>query len=69
MKTLPGLASRKAQPQTLKGFPQQLSTRRSNVLHCRQLGVLKNVCPAVMMIRNVKMKFRNVLRESHAPNY
>jgi len=29
-----------------------------NVLHCRQLGVLKNVSQAVMMTRNVLLKLR-----------
>jgi len=39
----------------------------TNVLHCRQLGVLENVCLAVMMIRNVMMKLSKCLLKRVMP--
>jgi len=39
----------------------------ANVLHCRQLGVLENVCPAVMLIRNVMIKLSKCSLERVMP--
>ena len=38
-----------------------------NVLHCRQLGILKNVSPAVMVIKNVMIKLSKCSLERVMP--